>query len=114
MENWLEDIHTQDCWDKTNCPMQTEVFTWKDDDGYNELRGYTFDIDGLETVETKSITVDRVFRKSSFDDKDRKSTWDIDVEIFVYKDYIYTVSSEHIHDAQTFTCQSIMRRPLTI
>ena len=85
MENWLEDIHTQDCWDKTNCPMQTEVFTWKDDDGYNELRGYTFDIDGLETV-----------------------------EIFVYKDYIYTVSSEHIHDAQTFTCQSITRRPLTI
>ena len=116
MENWIEDIHTQDCWDKTDCPMLTEVFTWKDDDFYNEQRGYVDDIEGveIESVETKTLTIDRVDLRHAPGEPYHTSTWDIDVEMFVYKDYIYTLSSEHIHDAQTFTCQSITRRPLTL
>ena len=108
--DWLEDIHSQsDSWQKTECPFQTEMFTWKDD-GYNEQRGGTYEIDGLKSESTSSITVDRVQFDS--DGTKHETTWDVDVEIFVYKDYLYTITSEHIHDAMTFTCQSITRRPL--
>ena len=105
--DWLDDIHTQtDSWQKTKCPMATEIFTFSDEDGYNERRGF---IEDVEYTKANGLTVDRVFDYK--DDVDR-STWDLEVEMFVYKDYIYTISSEHIHDAQTFTCQSITRRPI--
>ena len=105
--DWLEDMHTQkDGWQKTQCPMATEIFTFSDDDGYNERRGF---IEDVEYTKANGLTVDRVF---TYNDGVDSSTWDLDVEMFVYKDYIYTISSEHIHDAQTFTCQSITRRPI--
>jgi hypothetical protein len=110
--DWLEDIHIQtDSWQKTQCPMATEIFTFSDDDGYNERRGFIEDVLKLSNEYTKAngITVDRVF---DYKDGVDESTWDLEVEMFVYKDYIYTISSEHIHDAQTFTCQSISRRPI--
>ena len=114
-KHWLEDIHTnEDCWDKTDCPMLTEVFTWKDDNGYNEERVWVQGIEGLVSVKTKCLTFDRVDRRHEPGEPYHNSTWDIDVEMFVYKDYIYTISNEHIHDAQTFTCQIITRRPLTL
>ncbi len=115
--DWLEDLHTnKDCWEKTGCPMFTEICTFNDDDGYNELRGHTFDLSEVsEAVETKCLTVNRVeYTEDETDNPWYKTTWDIDVEMFVYRDYIYTISREHIHDAQTFTCCSITRRPLTI
>ncbi len=109
--DWLEYLHTnKDCWEKTKCPFNSEIFTFADDDGYNEVRGYLWDYD-IHTVTTACLTVDRVMT----DEKGpSKTTWEIDVEMFVYKNYIYTISSEHIVDAQTFTCQSIMRRPLNL
>ena len=113
--DWLDDIHRKtDCWEKTSCPMLTEIFNYADDNGYNEQRGYMGDVEynEIKTIRTNSddLSVDRV--EPHMDGM--ISTWDVDVEIFVYKDYIYTISSEHINDAQTFTCQSITRRPLTI
>ena len=114
--DWLDDIHIQtDSWQKTQCPMATEIFTFSDDDGYNERRGF---IEDVEYTKANGLTVDRVFTYNDgvVDGKMThlvdESTWDLDVAMFVYKDYIYTISSEHIHDAQTFTCQSITRRPI--
>ena len=115
--DWLKVLHTnKDCWEKTGCPMFTEICTFNDDDGYNEIRGYASDMSEVsEIVGTKCLTVERVeHTEDGTDNPYYESTWDIDVEMFVYKDYIYTISSEHIHDAQTFTCCSITRRPLTI
>ena len=119
-KHWLEEIHRQtDSWEKTNCPMATEIFLWKNDksdwSGYHECRGHTWEIDNLETVKTNGLTVDR---NDIYEQNDKyfveETRWDIDVEMFIYQNYIYTVSSEHIHDAQTYTCQSITRRPITI
>tara|TARA_Y100000004_G_scaffold149882_1_gene171987 strand:- start:444 stop:878 length:435 start_codon:yes stop_codon:yes gene_type:complete len=115
--DWLEGLHTnKDCWEKTGCPMRTEICNFSDDDGYNESRGNTFDLSEVsETVQTKCLTVDRVeLTEEGTDNPYHECTWDIDVEMFVYRDYIYTISNEYIHDAVTFNCQSITRRPLTI
>jgi len=109
--NWLEDIHSQtDNWKKTECPLGTEIFNWMDDDGYCERRGGTFDIDGLESKSTDTLTVKRYIELEDAEDEER--TYAVDVEIFVYKDYIYTISSEHLIDAFTCTAQSITRRAL--
>ena len=110
--NWLEDIHTREyCWEKTMCPLYTEIYTFKDDDGYNESRGTTYTIDNLKVVGSKQLTVDRV---ELIDDDVERSEWSIEVQIFVYKDYLYTLSWEHIRDAFGFSCWTITRRPLTI
>tara|TARA_A100001037_G_C14936095_1_gene538333 strand:+ start:31 stop:411 length:381 start_codon:yes stop_codon:yes gene_type:complete len=112
MKNWLENIHTQeDCWEKTMCPLHTEIYTFKDDDGYNESRGGTYKIDNLEVAKSETITVERV---EIIDTGKEKSRWSVEVEIFVYKDYLYTLSKEHIRDAFGFSCWTITRRPLTI
>ena len=111
--DWLDDMHRKtDCWEKTGCPMMTEIFDYADDNGYCEQRGYIGDVESneIKTIRTNpnDLSVDRVNPDGEI------TTWDVDVEIFVYKDYIYTISSEHLHDAWGLTCQSIMRRPLTI
>jgi hypothetical protein len=109
----LESLHTNtDCWEKTNCPMQTEIFTFADNDGYNESVVNMWAYKDIKTLRTESIEVDRVAHRDIEDDPYVESTWDIDVELFIYKGYIYTISNEYIHDAQTFSCQSITRRPL--
>jgi hypothetical protein len=30
-DNWLDCVHNTDHWEKTNCPMQTEICTFKKD-----------------------------------------------------------------------------------
>tara|TARA_R100000234_G_scaffold3274_1_gene2690 strand:- start:1375 stop:1725 length:351 start_codon:yes stop_codon:yes gene_type:complete len=112
MKDWLENIHTrEDSWEKTMCPLYTEIYTFKDDDGYNESRGSTCKIDNLKVAKSEMLTVERV---EIIDTGKEKSRWNVEVEIFVYKDYLYTLSNEHIHDAFGFSCWTITRRPLTI
>ena len=115
-EHWLEDIHTRkDCWEKTMCPLYTEIYTFKDDDGYNESRGTTYKIDNLKVVDSEKLTVERVELIDKFYNREvLRTKWDIEVQIFVYKDYLYTLSWEHIQDAFGFSCWTITRRPLTI
>tara|TARA_R110000744_G_scaffold202934_1_gene321820 strand:- start:202 stop:594 length:393 start_codon:yes stop_codon:yes gene_type:complete len=111
-DNWLEYMHNEDHWDKTSCPMQTEMYNGKYDYFGNEQYGYLFDLDlKIESMTSGTLTVDRVTEEEG---QRRETTWDIDVEMFIYKDYIYTISTESIHDAQTFTCWSVTRRSLKL
>jgi hypothetical protein len=108
-DNWLECIHDTDHWEKTNCPMQTEICTFKKDYFGNEMGGWCGDIEGLEYVTSKTIDFERPY---TIDDETFESTWSCDTSIFVYKEYAYTIVSEHIHDVQNYSAWSITRRPL--
>ena len=113
-DNWLECIHDTDHWEKTSCPMQTEICTFKKDFYGNEECGFIDDIESIKYVRSETITFEKTETNVSLDNYTDKTTWDCDVKIFVYKDYAYTIVSEHIHDMQTYSAWSITRRPLTI
>ena len=115
-DNWLDCVHNTDHWEKTSCPMQTEICTFTKDYYGNEAA--LFDTEDLEDLteykESETITFEKTETNVSLDNYTDKTTWDCDVKIFVYKDYAYTIVSEHIHDMQTYSAWSITRRPLTI
>jgi|8_EtaG_2_1085327.scaffolds.fasta_scaffold42324_3 hypothetical protein len=113
-DNWLDCIHNTDHWEKTSCPMQTEICTFEKDYYGNEAAGECDDIKGLEYVRSEMIEVEKTETVASLDNDTEETTWDCDVRIFVYKDYAYTIVAEHIHDMQTYSAWSITRRPLTI
>ena len=109
-DNWLEYMHREDHWDKTKCTMGTEVYTAKNDFYGNEAYGDIDEIEGIEHARSETITFDRMDTYDS--EEPQVSTWDCNTKIFVYKDYLYTITFEHIHDFQTFTSWSITRKPL--
>jgi hypothetical protein len=113
-DNWLDCVHNTDHWEKTSCPMQTEICTFAKDYYGNEAEFFWDVEDLIEYKESEKITFEKTETIASFDNDTDKSTWDCDVKIFVYKDYAYTIVSEHIQDVQNYSAWSITRRPLTI
>ena len=117
-DNWLEYMIQPDHWDKTKCPMGTEVYTAKNDFYGNESYGDIDEIEGIEHAHSETITFDRTDTHYGTDvdpdgsEEPQVSTWDCDTTIFVYKDYLYTITSEYIHDFQTYTAWGITRKPL--
>ena len=69
-DNWLEYMIQPDHWDKTKCPMGTEVYTAKNDFYGNESYGDIDEIEGIEHAHSETITFEHGTYHGSIEDED--------------------------------------------
>ena len=108
--DWIDFMSQDENWDDTKCVHGTQTYNGKNDFYCNEWYGW----DSLEKIEhiTSEKTMPMETIDTSYAPEIFESVWDVELVFFVYKEYAYTVTIQHIRDAQTFSGHSMVRRPL--